>query len=89
MKIRPNNNKPPILGGQHKQIIVLLKEAKEPILSLALQRAFPQVGARIHELRVAGFNIVSLRQKPIVFDGVRRIGCVAYVLAAPNWIGGE
>lgn len=89
MKIRPDNNdKPPSLSGQHKQIIVLLKEAREPLLSLALQRAFPQIGARVHELRNMGFNIVSIKQKPLLFDGMRRVGCVSYALATPNWKGG-
>lgn len=88
MKIRPND-KPPTLGGQHKQIIVLLKEAREPILSLSLQRKFPQCGARIHELRNMGFNIMSLKQEPLIFDGVRRVGCVSYVLASPAWKGGK
>lgn len=89
MKIRPSDNKPPILSGQHKQIIVLLKESREPILSLRLQRQFPQVGARVHELRSVGFNIISVRQKPLLFDGMRRVGCVAYVLGAPHWKGGK
>lgn len=90
MKIRPNNNdKPPALAGQHKQIIVMLQEAREPILSLSLQRQFPQIGARVHELRAMGFNIMSIKQNPIVFDGVRRIGCVSYILGVPNWKGGE
>ena len=90
MKIRPNNNdKPPALSGQHKQIIALLKEAREPILSLKLQRKFPQCGARIHELRNMGFNIVSVRQKPLLWEGVRRVGCVSYVLGAPHWKGGK
>ena len=87
MKIRPNSDKPPALTGQHAQVLKVLQEAREPLLSLSLQRQFPQIGARVHELRVMGFNIMSIKQKPIVFDGVRRIGCVAYALATPNWCG--
>ena len=88
MKIRPNSDKPPLLSGQHAQVLKVLQEAREPILSLKLQRAFPQVGARVHELRAMGFNIMSIKQKPLLFDGARRIGCVSYVLGLPNWKGG-
>jgi hypothetical protein len=78
--------KTPTIRGQAGEVLALLREQRAVLsLELTADLAIPEAAARIHELRAAGFRILTLRQRPLEFRGRVRRGVAKYVLLSPEW----
>jgi len=97
MKKRPNqqsqperpeqaNYSPPIVTGQCLQVLNLIRR-HQPLLSLVLtaDHAIPEAAARVHDLRAAGWNILTTIRPVVIFRGVERRNVAAYSLGTPEW----
>lgn len=76
----------PTVSGQCSQVLELIRR-HQPLLSLELtaNHAIPEAGARVHDMRSIGFNIVTTIIPEIVFRGVTRRKVAKYSLGAPEW----
>lgn len=77
----------PSVTGQCAQVLELIR-LHQPILSLNLtaDHAIPETAARVHDLRVKGFNIITTILPEVEFRGVMRRNVAAYLLGTPEWI---
>jgi hypothetical protein len=79
--------KKPEIYGQAATVLQIIRN-EGPVLGVHLNigHGLTQAGARIHELREAGFNIVSIQHDEITYGGRTRKNCASYVLGYPEWI---
>lgn len=75
----------PFVDGLCAEVLALLRQG--PTLSLVLTaiHAIPEATARIHDLRVKGFNIATTIQSEILFRGKIRKRVALYSLGNPVW----
>jgi len=80
------NATPPASTGQCAQVLNLIRQ-HQPILSLVLtaDHAIPEAAARVHDLRAAGWNILTNICPVVMFRGVERRNVAAYSLGTPEW----
>lgn len=78
--------KPPIVTGQCAQVLSLIQQY-QPLVSLRLTAdyAIPEAAARVHDLRAAGWNIITTIHPLVVFRGVERRNVASYSLGTPEW----
>ena len=77
---------PPIVSGQCAQVLNLIRR-HQPFLSFRGTADFviPEFAARVHDLRAAGWNIVTTIQASVTFRGVERRNVAFYSLGTPEW----
>lgn len=77
---------PPMITGQCAQVLGLIRE-QQPVLSFTLtaDHAIPETAARVHDLRAAGFNILTTIHPAIEFRGSVRRNVASYSLGSPEW----
>lgn len=77
---------PPVSTGQCAQVLDMIRR-HQPLLSLVLtaDHAIPEAAARVHDLRAAGWNIITVIRPVVVFRGVERRNIAAYSLGVPEW----
>jgi len=80
------NRKPPIVSGQCAEVLRLIRR-HQPIISLAItaDNAVPECAARVHDLRAAGWNIMTTINPTVLFRGVERRNVASYSLGTPEW----
>lgn len=73
--------------GQAGQVLSLIRD-EGPFLSLrgTADFAIPEFAARVHDLRAAGWNIVTMIIRRVTFRGVERRNVAAYSLGSPEWV---
>jgi hypothetical protein len=78
--------RPPTSTGQRGQVLNLIRQ-HQPLLSLRLTAdyAIPEAAARVHDLRAAGWNILTTIHPTVVFRGVERRNVATYSLGTPEW----
>lgn len=76
----------PIVTGQCAQVLSLIRQ-HQPVLSFVLtaDHAIPEAAARVHDLRAAGWNIITVIRPAVIFRGVERRNVAAYSLGTPEW----
>ena len=76
----------PIVSGQCARVLELIRD-KQPLLSFVgtADFAIPEFAARVHDLRAAGWNIVTTIQASVTFRGVERRNVAFYSLGTPEW----
>ena len=76
----------PTPTGQAAQVLQLI-QANPGILCVCLniEHGITQAGARIHELRASGFNIISQSHECVFYAGRKRRNVVSYSLGSPEW----
>lgn len=81
-----NKTTAPMVTGQCAQVLGLIREL-QPVLSFTLtaDHAIPETAARVHDLRAAGFNIISTIYLAIEFRGKVRRNAASYSLGSPEW----
>lgn len=81
-----SNRTPPTVTGQCAQVLGLIRE-QQPVLSFTLtaDHAIPETAARVHNLRTAGFNILTTIHSAIEFRGSVRRNVASYSLGSPEW----
>ena len=81
-----NKPTPPMVTGQCAQVLGLIRE-QQPVLSFTLtaDHAIPETAARVHDLRAAGFNILTTIHPAIEFRGSLRRNVASYSLGSPEW----
>lgn len=77
---------PPASTGQCAQVLNLIRQ-HQPILSLTItaDHAIPEAAARVHDLRAAGWNVLTNIRPVVIFRGVERRNVAAYSLGTPEW----
>ncbi len=77
---------PPVSTGQCAKVLNLIRQ-HQPLLSLVLTAdlAIPEAAARVHDLRAAGWNILTTIRPVVVFRGAERRNIAAYSLGTPEW----
>lgn len=77
---------PPVSTGQCAQVLNLIRQ-HQPIISLHLTAdcAIPEAAARVHDLRAAGWNILTTIHPTVIFRGVERRNVASYSLGTPEW----
>lgn len=77
---------PPIVAGQCAQVLNLIRQ-RQPVLSFTLtaDNAIPETAARVHDLRAAGFNVLTTINPTVIFRGVERRNVASYSLGTPEW----
>jgi len=85
-KIQQIDRTPPVSTGQCAQVLNLIRQ-HQPIISLHLTANFaiPETAARVHDLRAAGWNILTTIHPVVVFRGVERRNVASYSLGSPEW----
>lgn len=80
------NRTPPVSTGQCAQVLNLIRQ-HQPILSLTMtaDHAIPEAAARVHDLRAAGWNVITVIRPVVIFRGVERRNIAAYSLGVPEW----
>lgn len=78
--------KPPLVTGQCAEVLSLIRQY-QPLLSFVLtaDHAIPEAAARVHDLRVMGFNIITRLERQVMFRGQLRIKAAFYSLGSPEW----
>ena len=81
-----SNRTPPMVTGQCGQVLNLIRQY-QPLLSFVLtaDHAIPEAAARVHNLRVMGFNIWTTILPEVEFRGVIRRNAALYSLGSPEW----
>lgn len=81
-----DTRKAPIVSGQCAQVLNLVRK-HQPILSLVLTAdlAIPEAAARVHDLRAAGWNVITTILPRVTFRGAERRNVAAYSLGVPEW----
>jgi len=81
-----NKPAPPTVTGQCAQVLGLIRE-QQPVLSFTLtaDHAIAETAARVHDLRAAGFNILTSIHSAIEFRGAVRRNVASYSLGSPEW----
>lgn len=81
-----NKPTPPAVTGQCAQVLGLIRE-QQPVLSFTLtaDHAIPETAARVHDLRAAGFNILTTIHPAVDFRGSVRRNVASYSLGSPEW----
>lgn len=76
----------PASTGQAGKVLSLIRQ-HQPLLSLVLtaDHAIPEAAARVHDLRAAGWNILTTIRPVVLFRGVERRNVAAYSLGTPEW----
>ena len=76
----------PVTTGQCGQVLNLIRQ-HQPLLSLVLtaDHAIPEAAARVHDLRAAGWNILTTIHPVVIFRGVERRNVASYSLGVPEW----
>lgn len=76
----------PASTGQCGQVLSLIRQ-HQPLLSLRLtaDHAIPEAAARVHDLRAAGWNVLTVIRPVVMFRGVERRNVAAYSLGTPEW----
>lgn len=77
---------PPATTGQCGQVLNLIRQ-HQPILSLTItaDMAIPECAARVHDLRAAGWSILTTIHPVVLFRGVERRNVASYSLGTPEW----
>ena len=85
-KQQSSNRTPPASNGQCGQVLNLIRR-HQPLLSLRLTAdyAIPEAAARVHDLRAAGWNILTTIHTTVIFRGVERRNVASYSLGTPEW----
>ena len=80
----------PLVSGQCAQVLNLIRPF-QPIYSLVLTAdyAIPETAARVHDLRAAGWTIITTIHPVVVFRGVVRRNVASYSLGTPEWTSPE
>ncbi|MBL8421653.1 MAG: helix-turn-helix domain-containing protein [Dechloromonas sp.] len=80
------NLKPPLVTGQCGQVLNLIHQ-QPGIVSLVMTAdyAIPEAAARVHDLRAAGWNILTTIHPTVIFRGVERHNVATYSLGTPGW----
>lgn len=86
MSPRAQDRTPPTPSGQCARVLNLISE-HQPLLSLVLtaDHAIPEAAARVHDLRAAGWNILTAIRPVVMFRGIERRNVAAYSLGTPEW----
>lgn len=81
-----SNRTPPKPTGQCAQVLDLIK-SQPGILSLEITagQAIPECAARVHDLRAAGFNILTKIHSAVEYRGQVRHKVAGYSLGSPAW----
>lgn len=77
---------PPMVTGQCAQVLNAVRN--DPgIISLVItaDMAIPECAARIHDLRSAGWNILTTIHPTVIFRGVERRNVASYSFGTPEW----
>lgn len=76
---------PPVTTGQCGQVLNLIRQ-HQPLRSLVLtaDHAIPEAAARVHDLRAAGWNIITTIHPVVIFRGVERRNVASYSLGTPE-----
>ena len=74
---------PPASTGQCGQVLHLIRQH---LLSLRLTAdcAIPEAAARVHDLRAAGWNVLTSIHPTVIFRGVERRNVASYSLGTPE-----
>ena len=77
---------PPVTTGQCGQVLNVVRN-KPGIISLVItaDMAVPECAARIHDLRAAGWNIITTIRPVVMFRGVELRNVASYSLGVPEW----
>lgn len=77
---------PPTSTGQCAQVLNLIRQ-HQPILSLTMtaDHAIPEAAARVHDLRTAGWNVITTIRPVVLFRGIERKNVASYSLGVPEW----
>ncbi len=80
----------PLVTGQCAQVLNLIRQ-HQPVISFVLtaDNAIPETAARVHDLRAAGWNIITTIHPKIVFRGEERRNVASYSLGTPEWTSPE
>lgn len=84
--IRQANRTAPLVSGQCAQVLNLIRQ-HQPLLSFAMtaDHAIPEAAARVHDLRAAGWNILTTIRPAVEFRGHVRRNVASYSLGTPEW----
>lgn len=85
-----SNHIKPTPDGQCGQVLNLIRQ-HQPLVSLRLTAdyAIPEAAARVHDLRAAGWNIITTINPVVIFRGVERRNVASYSLGTPEWTSHE
>ena len=77
---------PPIVTGQCARALELIR-VHQPLLSLTAtaDHAIPEFAARVHDLRVMGFDVITRIEPEVLFRGLVRRRVAFYSLGSPEW----
>lgn len=80
------NPKPPIVSGQCADVLALIRQL-QPVLSFTLtaEHAIPETAARVHDLRVRGYHVITTILPAVEYRGQIRRNVAQYSLGAPEW----
>lgn len=80
------NFTPPMVTGQCAEVLGLIRLLQSVIsFVLTADHAIPEAAARVHNLRVMGFNIVTTILPEVEFRGEIRRNVALYSLGSPEW----
>lgn len=84
--IRQADRTAPLVVGQCAQVLNLIRQ-HQPILSFVMtaDHAIPEAAARVHDLRAAGWNILTTIRPTVEFRGQVRRNVASYSLGSPEW----
>ena len=78
--------KAPQVTGQCAEVLSIIRQ-NQPVLSFTLtaDHAIPETAARVHDLRAAGYNIITVIVPAVEFRGKTRRNAALYSLGTPEW----
>lgn len=80
------NKTKPTPTGQAATVLSLIREHPGVLcIRLNIEFGITQAGARVHELRAAGFNIISQHHDRVFYGDRDRRNVVSYSLGTPEW----
>ena len=78
--------RPPIVTGQCAEVLSLIRQHRSVMsLTLTADHAIPETAARVHDLRAAGWHIVTTIAQSVIYRGRERHNIALYSLGVPEW----
>ncbi|MGL5040137.1 MAG: helix-turn-helix domain-containing protein [Aeromonas sp.] len=82
---RRESNTPPRVSGQLADALSILRRGPTSTLEFIHNHQITRSSARVHELRLLGFNITTHTRRDLQFQGHQYHGIAIYVLQNPEW----
>ncbi|MGL4349648.1 MAG: helix-turn-helix domain-containing protein [Plesiomonas shigelloides] len=76
---------PPRVSGQLAEALNILRRGPTSTLAFIHHHQITRSSARVHELRLLGFNITTHTRRDLQFQGHQYHGIAIYVLQNPEW----